>query len=118
MDRRRAITVVAVVALLFAAVQLNEMAAYGRHPYSLYTTGRFVVCSAWVLVAVIAYERRFLVGVIAAAAIALLFNPFLLVHMSRNEWRPWDLAGMVACLLTAGVLGWALWREHRGSSPP
>jgi hypothetical protein len=118
MNRQRAITIVAVAWLLFAALQLNTMATFERHPYSLYTTGRFVVCGAWVLSALVAYHRKWWFGCAAAAAVALVFNPFLPVHMTRYEWRPWDIAGMLASLVAAAFLGWTLWRERSGEVPP
>ena len=71
-------------------------------PYGYYTFVRLVACGAFVWVALDSFQaNRTAMGAICAS-LALLFNPIIPVHLTREIWFPIDLGA--AAFLT--YLGW------------
>jgi len=67
--------------------------AIARLPYGYYTFARIVTCVTAVLIAVLGFKEP---PVIQAASIplilvAVLFNPFLPIHLARGTWFYLDL---------------------------
>jgi hypothetical protein len=69
-------------AMLFAALL--------HLPYGYYTLLRLVVCVCAGIVAYQAWPKQPLWTAIFGV-VALLFNPLILVRMSREEWAPIDI---------------------------
>lgn len=76
-------------------------------PYGFYTLLRLVVTGAALFLAYSEYQalQRVTVWIVVLAALAILFNPVVPVHLTREIWAPIDIA--------AAVLFVAHWR-HRG----
>ena len=70
--------------LLFAAV--------GRHPYSYYTLMRFVVCLVAAYGAFLASKQGQPGWMWTFGVLALVFNPFVPLHLDRSTWAVLDAA--------------------------
>ncbi len=79
-----ALWLVPTAALLFALAPL---------PYGYYTLLRIVVCAASVLIAYNSFQRvgKVSLGSGVMIGIALLFNPLIPIHLSREIWAPIDI---------------------------
>lgn len=89
---------------------LMLVGALGRWPYGYYQLLRWVTCGAAVFVAFVAYNWEKLWATWLFGFIALLFNPVIPVHLSREIWQPID----VVCALLFAIIALAL-REPRQS---
>lgn len=107
----RALAVVAIVLLIFAAWRLWAMAGRSYHPYSFYQVGRLFVCAAWITTCIVLWRKRLVPAAVAAAIIAFWFNPAAPIHMRRYEWPPYDRAGAVASIVAAAYLAWKIKSE-------
>ena len=87
---------------IVAAVAL--LGALRDWPYGYYQLLRFVICSVSVYVAYMAYNWQKLWATYLFGFIALLFNPLVPIHLSRELWRPIDFA----CALLFGALAFVL----------
>ena len=81
-------------AALWFVPALMLLLALGDLPYGYYTLLRFVVCGAAVLLAIQDAQLRGGISAwtVALAATALLFNPLIPVHLSRDAWAPIDMS--------------------------
>jgi hypothetical protein len=61
-------------------------------PYGYYQLLRFIICGTASLIAVSAYRQSLQQWVIVFGLIALLFNPFLPIHLDRSIWAIIDVA--------------------------
>jgi len=80
------------------------LGALGAWPYGYFTLLRWVVCAAAVFVAIQAYGWKRATWVWAFGLVAALFNPLAPVHLSREVWRPVDLATAALFVAAAVVL--------------
>lgn len=85
----RKISVGFLIARLIASVTL--LLALSRHPYSYYILLRWIVCgtAAYGTFESIELEKSGWAWVLGI--IALLFNPIIPVHLSREIWAPIDV---------------------------
>jgi hypothetical protein len=60
-------------------------------PYGYYQMLRFVVCGVSVYVAFKAYNWQRIWATWLFGFIAVLFNPLILIHLSREIWQPIDV---------------------------
>ncbi len=74
-------SVIAAVMLLLALVPW---------PYGYYQLLRFVVCGTAGYVAFVAYNWKKIWAIWLFGFIAVLFNPLIPIHFSREVWRPID----------------------------
>jgi hypothetical protein len=74
---------------LVAALML--FGALGQWSYGYYQLLRFVVCGAGVFVAYAAYVYQTMWATWLFGFIAVLFNPFIPIHLTREMWQPVDL---------------------------
>jgi hypothetical protein len=98
MNNKIALTVGCVVAAIFAFV-----AAAGVHPYSFYTTTRwvvFLVCCWGAYQHLEVSPKGILVGFIV---IGVIFNPLIPFRFKRDLWQVIDILGGIA-LITISVL--------------
>jgi hypothetical protein len=70
-------------------------------PYGYFTLLRFIVTAVTVYVAYISYEQGRENWTYAFGFIAVLFNPIIPIHLTREIWLPIDLS--VATFLLASI---------------
>lgn len=84
---------------LIASVML--ILALAPWPYGYYMLLRLVVCGVAVFIAVKAMELKRDWAIWTFGFIAVLFNPFILVHLAREIWLPIDIVFAVLFLYAA-----------------
>jgi uncharacterized membrane protein YvlD (DUF360 family) len=77
------------------------LVAISRLPYGYYTLTRIVTCGVAVLIAVVSVPERPVVQVwsFPLLAIAVLFNPFVQIHLNRATWFYFDLGAAAIFIL-------------------
>lgn len=83
-------------ALIYLCAGMLAIAALPM-PYGYYTLVRLVACGTFGYAAFVAYGRGYQVMPWLFAVVAVLFNPIIKVHFSKEIW-------MVVDLLSAGLL--------------
>ena len=83
---------------------LMLFAALGRWPYGYFQLLRWVTCAAAVWVGFLAYGWQKKWATVIFAIVAVLFNPLVPIHLSREMWQPIDFACAVLFALDAFVL--------------
>lgn len=78
--------------------------ALGNWPYGYYQLLRFVVCPVGGYVAYIAYNWQKLWATWLFGFIAVLFNPLIPIHLSRELWQPIDLVCAVLFVVIVFIL--------------
>ena len=73
-------------------------------PYGYYQLLRFVTCGVAVYIAYMAYNWQKIWAVWLFGFIALLFNPLIPIHLSREIWQPID----VICAILFGAVAFVL----------
>jgi uncharacterized membrane protein YesL len=66
------------------------LALFSGWPYGYYTLLRLVVFVTSCLIAIAAYRMQQQGWVVGIGIIALLFNPFIPVHLDKSTWRILD----------------------------
>ena len=102
------------IASLIAAAML--LGALAPCPYGYYQLLRFVVCGVSVYVAFIAYNWQKMWAVWLFGFIALLFNPLISIHLSREIWRFVDAICAILFVVIAILLKEPLVKSETGSS--
>lgn len=70
-------------------------------PYGYYTLLRIVTCGVFTFAAFIAYERKRELLPWFYGLIALLFNPIIKIHFSKEIWMVIDIATAIFILATS-----------------
>jgi len=78
-----------IIPSLIAALML--LGALLEWPYGYYIFLRWITCAIALFVAFTAYDWHKLWAMWLFGFIALLFNPLIPVHLSRQLWQPIDL---------------------------
>lgn len=78
------------IALLIATVFLL-VALFDGWPYGFFTLLRFVVFASSAYIAWMAYEAQKEKWVWIFGFLAVLFNPFIVIHLDREVWSVIDL---------------------------
>lgn len=91
------------IALLIAAGFLF-LAMFGGWPYGFFTMLRFVVFASSAYVAWIAYEAQKEKWVWIFGFLAVLFNPFIIIHLNRDMWSVIDLIVGMFMIVSVFVL--------------
>ena len=73
-------------------------------PYGYYQLLRFVVCGVAVYVASMAYNWHKIWATCLFGFIAVLFNPLIPIHLSREAWQPIDAICAILFLLNVFIL--------------
>ena len=92
---------------------LMLIGAFGAHPYSYFELLRWVVTGAAALTCFVAFRTGRLETAVLFAVMAVLFNPFLPLHLDRSTWLLIDAGAIL--LLGAGLF-LSLESEPGGSS--
>ncbi len=88
-------------AIIVAIILVGTLAPW---PYGYYQLLRFVVCGVSVYVAFMAYNWQKIWATWLFGFIALLFNPLIPVHLSREIWQPIDIICAVLFAVIAFIL--------------
>ena len=91
------------IALSIASTVLL-LALFDGWQYGFFTILRFVVFSSTAYVAYLAYQAQKEGWVFFLGAIALLFNPFIPVYLTRDVWVVIDFITSVTLLFTMHLL--------------
>lgn len=83
-------------ALIVAAMLLIAIAPL---PYGYYQLLRWVTCGVAVFIAIQAYSWKKIWAIWLFAVIAVLFNPLIPIHLTKEIWQPID----IICALAFGV---------------
>ena len=78
------------IALLIATAFLF-LALFNGWPYGFFTLLRFVVFASIAYIAWMAYEQKKEKWVWVFGFLAVLFNPFIIIHLNREIWSVIDL---------------------------
>ena len=96
-----------------AVASVLLLGALGQWPYGYFTLLRWVTCIAAVIVAYNAYDWGHTWAVWVFGFVAILFNPLVPVYLSRDIWRPIDVA--TALLFTIAILAIARPSNRQGN---
>jgi len=86
---------------LIAAVML--LVALGHRPYAYYQVLRFVVCGAAIFMIVYSSKMKRPEMVCIFGICAVLFNPIMPIHMSRESWATWDMIAAFFFMSSCGL---------------
>ena len=92
-------------ALIAAALLLGALVDL---PYGYYQLLRFVVCGMSVYIAFTAYNWQKMWAVWLFGFIAVLFNPLIPIHLSREIWQPIDVICAILFAVSIFVLKYPL----------
>ena len=97
MERRPHIipTIVIAFLLLLAVLPL---------PYGYYTFLRWITCGMAAFTAYIAYQWEFKWATWIFIPLAILFNPIIPIHLTKEIWQPIDIVGAIIFGVSAFVL--------------
>ncbi len=87
---------------IIAAIML--LWALASWPYGYYQLLRFIVCAISVYIAYMAYNWQKVWAVWLFGFVAILFNPFAPIHLSREFWQPIDIVCAILFIAIAFVL--------------
>jgi len=87
---------------MIAATML--LLALAPWPYGYYQLLRFVVCGVAVYIAFMAYNWHKNWAIYLFGFIAVLFNPLIPVHLSRELWQPIDTVCGIIFLISVFIL--------------
>ena len=94
--------------ILFVCARLISAAlliwAFGRHRYIFYQLVKLVVVAVAVYGVYYTHKLEIKTWKVVFAVIAILFNPFLPVHLSRQAWEVFDLVAAGVLLLSVFLL--------------
>lgn len=88
------------IALIAASIFLFS-ALFDGWQYGFFTALRFVVFSSTAYVAYLAYQEQKEGWVWLLGAIAVLFNPFIPIYLTRDVWIVIDFVTLVTLLFTS-----------------
>lgn len=91
------------IALLIAAGFLF-LAMFGGWPYGFFMMLRFAVFASSAYVAWMAYEAQKEKWVWIFGFLAVLFNPFIIIHLNRDMWSVIDLIVGMFMIVSVFVL--------------
>ena len=91
------------IALIIAATFLF-VALFDGWPYGFFTLLRFVVFASSAYVAYMAYGAQKEKWVWIFGFLAILFNPFIVIHLNREIWSVLDLIVGIFMIISVFVL--------------
>jgi len=89
------------------------LGALGDWPYGYYQLLRWITCGAAVWVAFLAYDWEKKWATVVFTIVAVLFNPLVPIHLSRDVWQPIDLI----CALLFFVIAFVLKEPAQNKQP-
>lgn len=98
----------------FVAAAILSFVAIADLPYAYYQLLRWIVCVAAVVAAMRAHAAGRIIAPWALALIALVFNPLIRFHFSKETWAAWNVAAGITLLVASSLEGS---RRPRGRRP-
>ena len=92
-------TIPAIVSILMLLAAIPKF-----FPYSYYTLLRFVVCGTGIYIAIFSFGEEKKIIASLAAFIAILFNPVIPIHLTKEDWVIIDLITAIFFFLTVFLL--------------
>lgn len=89
---------------LFITATFLFVALFGGLPYGFFTLLRFVLFASSAYVAWMAYEANNEKWVWIFGFLAVLFNPFIVIHLNREVWSVIDLIVGIFMIVSVFVL--------------
>lgn len=89
---------------LFIAAVFLFLALFDSWPYGFFTLLRFVVFASSAYVAWMAYKAQKEKWIWVFGFLAVLFNPFIIIHLNREIWSVIDLIAGVFMIASVFVL--------------
>ncbi len=83
---------------------LMLLGALGRWPYGYYQLLRLVTCGAAIWIAVLAYQWQKIWATWLFGIIAVLFNPLMPIHLSKELWQLIDAICAILFIVIIFVL--------------
>ncbi len=74
--------------------------ALDKHSYDYFVLLRWVVCATAAFTAYVASEQERIGWVWVFGIVALLFNPIIPVHLSRQTWAPIDIGTAIVMIVS------------------
>ena len=96
---------------IIAALML--LLALAPWPYGYYQLLRFVTCGVAVYVTFMAYRWQKMWAVWLFGFIAVLFNPLIPIHLSREIWQPVDIVCGILFMVIAIILSESVTSEGK-----
>lgn len=90
--------------ILLIATAFLFLALIGGWPYGFFTLLRFVVFAISAYIAWMAYEAQKEKWVWIFGFLAVLFNPFIVIHLNREIWSIIDLIVGIFMLISVFIL--------------
>jgi len=87
-----------------AIAALMLFGALASWPYGYYQLLRWATCAAAVFVAYMAYEWQKIWATVLFGVVAILFNPLLPIHLTREIWQPIDVICALLFVIVAMLL--------------
>lgn len=97
LNKKKNIITIIAVAFLFLAL-------FDGWPYGFFTLLRFVVFASTAYIVWIAYEQKKEKWVWIFGFLAVLFNPFIVIHLNRELWSIIDFVVGVFMIISVFVL--------------
>jgi hypothetical protein len=96
-NRKRGYALFACARLIGAGLLIG---AFGGHRPLFHESVKLIVCGVTVYGVYYTYKLNIKLWKVVFAVIAILFNPFLPVHVSRQAWEVYELAAAGVLLLS------------------
>jgi len=78
--------------------------AIAEWPYGYYTLLKWITCIASILVAFQAFEKNIDWAKVVFIVIAILFNPFVPIYLSRSTWIPLDIITSIVFIFAIRII--------------
>lgn len=101
------------ISCVIAAIML--FLALARWPYGYYQLLRFVVCGVSAYVAFMAYNWHKIWATCLFGFIAVLFNPLIVIHLSRELWQPVDIVCGIIFIVVVFTLDKSAEEQQKGN---
>jgi hypothetical protein len=88
---------------IIAALML--LGALGSWPYGYYQLLRWVTCGAGIWIAVVAYSWQKVWVTWLFGIIAVLFNPLVPIHLTKEIWQTIDVICAILFIIAATIQG-------------
>jgi len=98
-------------AIIAAIILLFALAPW---PYGYYQLLRFVVCGAALYIAFMAYNWQKIWAAWLFGFIAVLFNPLIPIHLSREIWQTIDVVCGILFIIVVFVLEKSAKEKQKG----
>ena len=86
-----------------SGLAMLALAVAGKHPYGFYVLLRWIACAVFAYSAFAAHRLDRPLWLWVFAAEAVLFNPFVIVHLQRETWQTLDWLAIASVIVAAAM---------------